>query len=243
MFLKQVFKKSTAEKKPYYLIGDLNINCLEYFKNEKVSTLYNSLFEYGVIALLNKPTRAGKKSATITDNVITTNIFNESLKKGIIKFDLSSYLPIFFSINTSQSSQNSSLLKLKKRIFKENSLASFKDQISNINFGNLNSIQCSVNSLYETFLNIFNEIYDVNFSLTEVEIKPKNVKTPWFSKGLKKASKTKEGLYINFLKSRSTESEEKYKNYKSLFEELKIRLKKNYYASMLNKYKYDNTQT
>ena len=56
MFLKQVFKKSTAEKKPYYLIGDLNINCLEYFENEKVSTVDNSLFECGTIALINKLT-------------------------------------------------------------------------------------------------------------------------------------------------------------------------------------------
>ena len=81
MFLKQVFKKSTAEKKPYYLIGDLNINCLEYFENEKVSTFYNSLFECGAIALINKPTRVAKKSATSIGNVITTNNFNESLKK------------------------------------------------------------------------------------------------------------------------------------------------------------------
>ena len=81
MFFKQVFKKSTAEKKPYYLIGDLNKNWLEYFENEKISTFYNSLFEYGAIALMNKPTRVAKKSATIIDNVITTSIFNESLKK------------------------------------------------------------------------------------------------------------------------------------------------------------------
>ena len=52
MFLKHVFKKSTAEKKPYYLIGDHH-------------------------------------------NVITTNIFNESLKKGVIKSDLLDHLPIF----------------------------------------------------------------------------------------------------------------------------------------------------
>ena len=77
MFLKQVFKKSAAERKLYYLVGDLNINCLEYFKNEEVSTFYNSLFEYGAIALINKPTRVAKKSATIIDNVITTNIFHE----------------------------------------------------------------------------------------------------------------------------------------------------------------------
>ena len=101
----QVFRKSAAENKPYYLIGDLNINCLKYFKNEEVSTFYNSLFEYGGIALINTPSRVAKKSATIIDNVITTNIFKESLKKDRIKSSLSDHLPIFFSIRTSKSPQ------------------------------------------------------------------------------------------------------------------------------------------
>ena len=79
--------------------------------------------------------------------------------------------------------------------------------------------------------------------LTEIEIKPKKLKTPWFSKRLKKSSKTKQRLYIKFLKNKSAESEEKYKNYKNLFEKLKIKSKKNYYASLLNKYKYDTKQT
>ena len=217
MFLKQVFKKSAAEKKPYYLAEDLSINCLEYFENEKVSTFYNSLFEYCAITLLNKPTRLAKKSAIIMDIAITTNIFDESLKKGIIKSDLSDHLPIFFSIRTSKSPQNFSPLKLKKHFFNKNNIVSFKDQISNINWDNLNSTQCSVNSLYETSLNIFNEIHDVNFPLTEIEIKPKKLKTPWFSKVLKKPSKTKQRLYIKFLKNKSAESEGKYKNYKNLY--------------------------
>ena len=150
--LKQVFKKSTAEKKPYYLIGDLNINCLEYFENEKVSTFYNSLFECGAIVLINKPSRAARKSATVIDN---TNIFNESLKRGIIKSDLSDHLPIFFSVSTSKLPQNSSPLKLKKRFFNESNLASFKNQISNINWDTLNSTQCGANSLYENIPKYF----------------------------------------------------------------------------------------
>ena len=165
MFLKQVFKKSTAEKKPYYFIGDLNINCLEYFENEKVLTFYNSLFGCGAIALINKPTRVAKKSATLIYNVIITNIFNESLKKGITKSGLSDHLPIFFSISTSKLRQNSSPLKLKKRFFNESNLASFKNQISSINWDILNSTQCSEN---EKFLNIFSEINEVNFPLTEI---------------------------------------------------------------------------
>ena len=52
-------------------------------------------------------------------------------------------------------------------------------------------------------------MYDANFPLTEIEIKPKNLKTPWFSKG----------------------------------KLLKIKSKKNYYASLLNKYKYDTKRT
>ena len=64
---------------------------------------------------MNKPTRA-KKSATIIGNVTTTNIFVESLKKGIIKADLSDHLPTFFSISTSKSQQNFSPFKLKKRV-------------------------------------------------------------------------------------------------------------------------------
>ena len=83
----------------------------------------------------------------------------------------------------------------------------------------------------------------MNFPLTKIEIKPKNLKRPWFSKGLKKSSKTNQTLCIKFLKNKSAESEGKYKNYKNLFEKLKIKSKKNYYATLLNKYIYDTKQT
>ena len=86
-------------------------------------------------------------------------------------------------------------------------------------------------------------MYYVKFPLTEIEIKSKNQKMPWFSKGLKKPSKTKQRLYVKFLKDKSTESEEKYKNHKNHFEKLKIKSKKNYYASLRNKYKYDFKRT
>ena len=128
MFLKQVSKKSTAEKKFYFLIGDLIINSPEYFENQEASAFYSSLFTYGAMALINRPSRVAKKSATITDNTITTNNFDEFVKKGTIKSDLSDHLLIIFSIGTSKLSQNSSLLKIKKTFFNNNSLASIKDQ-------------------------------------------------------------------------------------------------------------------
>ena len=69
------------------------------------------------------------------------------------------------------------------------------------------------------------------------------MKTLWSSKGLKKSYKIKQKLYIKFLKNKSAGSEEKYKNYKHLSEKFKIKSKKNFYASLLNKYKYDTKRT
>ena len=49
----------------------------------------------------------------------------------------------------------------------------------------------------------------MNFPLTEIEIKPKKLQTPWFCKRLKKSSKTKQRLYIKSLNNKSSESEKK----------------------------------
>ena len=86
-------------------------------------------------------------------------------------------------------------------------------------------------------------MYDRSFPFAEIKIKPKNLETPWYSKTLKKSSKTKQRPYINFLKNKSIYSEEKCKSYKSIFEKCKIKSRKSYYASLLNKYKYDSMQT
>ena len=86
-------------------------------------------------------------------------------------------------------------------------------------------------------------MYDRSFPFAEIKIKPKNLETPQFSKTLKKSSKTKQRPYINFLKNKSIYSEEKCKSYKSIFEKCKIKSRKSYYASLLNKYKYDSMQT
>ena len=64
----------------------------------------------------------------------------------------------------------------------------------------------------------------MNFALTELEIKLKNLKTLWFSKGLKKSFKTKQRLYINFFIILIAESEKK--NAKIFLKSLKTNQRK-----------------
>lgn len=66
---------------------------------------FRLFFKYGAFVSVNKPTQVVKISTTITDNVISTNIFDESLY----------YFPVQLVLQKSQ--QYSSSLKLKNRIF------------------------------------------------------------------------------------------------------------------------------
>ena len=71
----------------------------------------------------NKQTdQNSQKSATKIDNAITTNIFDESLKKGIIESDLSYFFHIFYSIRAFELPQKKFQMKFQKCISNENNL-------------------------------------------------------------------------------------------------------------------------
>ena len=63
------------------------------------------------------------------------------------------------------------------------------------------------------------------------------------TKGLVKSSKKKQRLYEKFLRNRNPEKELNYKQYKTLFESLKKKSKKNYYSDFVNSYKYNIRKT
>ena len=82
-----------------------------------------------------------------------------------------------------------------------------------------------MNEYYDTLLKTLTDIYEVNFPIREYILKDEDIKSPWISKSLKKSSKTKQRLYIKFLKTKTLEDESKHKNYKSLFEKLRKKAK------------------
>ena len=106
------------EKKEFYCIADFNLNCLVYHENDKIRDFYNNIFEKGVIPIINRPTRVTDHSATLIDNIIKTEFLNESLKKGIIKTDVSDHFPIFFSLNISSKKFTEKNKKKKKNLIR-----------------------------------------------------------------------------------------------------------------------------
>ena len=74
----RIIDKSVSEKKFNYIIGNFTMNCLRYLdENAKTKHFYD-------IPIINCPTGISEHLASLIDNILTTDIFNSSLKKGII---------------------------------------------------------------------------------------------------------------------------------------------------------------
>ena len=99
------------------------------------------------------------------------------------------------------------------------------------------------NESYDQFIKNLILIYDDCFPIKVIEIKTKNILSPWITKGIKKSSKRKQKLYEIFLKKKSPKNEKEYKDYIELFEKIKKDSKKKYFKEKLSFYKKDIKNT
>ena len=93
----QLIEKLKLCKEHYLLLGDFNIDLLDYHSDITVSEFVNINFEAGNIPLITKPTRISDNSASCIDNIITDHVINESFA-GVLIEDISDHLPVFYSI-------------------------------------------------------------------------------------------------------------------------------------------------
>ena len=168
---------------------------------------------------MNRPTRVTKSSATVIDNILTNTIIDSHIQSGIIKTNISDHFTVFSLIKTNFKQTN-----IKKTIIKrdinEDSMKYFKAIFNSIDWDLLTQT-LSTNDSYNIFLERFIKIYDQAFPERKIEIKQKNLSSPWISKGLRKSSKRKQRLYEKLLKQRSDKNYEIYKIYKNVFEKLR----------------------
>ena len=168
------------------MIGDFNVNCLKYHENVKTKYFYDNIFVKGAIPIINCPIRILEHWASLIDNILATNIFNNSLKKGIIKSDVSDHFPIFFSIQLTKEKLQEGIIKIKKQVFNKRNTTSFKEQLSLLHWRHT-EFNGTVNEIYDAFLKTLTDIYDANFCTRQYILKDKDIISPWISKGLQKS--------------------------------------------------------
>ena len=102
--------------KLFYAIGDFSLNVLDYSKNEKVTKFLSLIFEYGLVPVINKPTRVTKNTATAVDDIIANSPLHRTINKGIIKLNISDHFPIFLIAETERRMTPEEKVQIRKHL-------------------------------------------------------------------------------------------------------------------------------
>ena len=84
---KNILSKREITNKELVLVGDFNINILDFNESKLVQSFVNLMFQNGLILTVNKPTRVTRNTATTADHIITNLVINPEFKIGIIETD------------------------------------------------------------------------------------------------------------------------------------------------------------
>ena len=88
-----------------FIMGDFNIDLLEYDHNHQVNTFVNLMYSYSFFPCIDRPTRLcqTKNGTTISlINNIFTNDIDHKITSGNLVTDLSDHFPNFISIKGSR---------------------------------------------------------------------------------------------------------------------------------------------
>ena len=124
--------KSKTTDKTCFLVGDLNLNLIDYQSNAKVRNFVNLIFQHSLVPIVNKPTRVTKNNATLIDYIITNSFTDRENLTGILKTDISDYFPIFTISMKHRFDSSDKKVTLRKRVINAESTQEFRDILSEL---------------------------------------------------------------------------------------------------------------
>ena len=111
-----------------YLVGNFNLNLLDYDTNCNVKSYCNTRFSHSFIPIINKLTRLTNRNATIIDHIVTDS-FDSKIDTGTLKVDISDHLPIFFTSKSINVKTSQDLVFVTKHNINPFTLSLFKEKI------------------------------------------------------------------------------------------------------------------
>ena len=166
---KNTLSKRKITNKDLVLVGDFNINVLDFNKSKMGQIFVNLMFRHGLIPTVNKPARVTRNTATAIDHIITNSVINAEFKTGIIKTNISSHFPILFLFKCVVDSTEVREKFIYKRNYSGNSKETFKQKLHEVNW---NEVKQSNNASepYATFFEICTSLYEECFPRFKIRL-------------------------------------------------------------------------
>ena len=93
-YFSKLLENISKEQKPIFLLGDFNVNLLNYYENNQTNEFLDSLASNSFIPLILQPTRITSHSNSLIYNIFS-NIIDADIISGNLTATMSDHLPHF----------------------------------------------------------------------------------------------------------------------------------------------------
>ena len=154
-YLTDILTKIKNENKNIILMGDFNVNLINYYKNRGTYEFLEQLFNHNFTPQITLPSRITEKTATLIDNIFV-NGQTQKYNSGNITMSISDHLPQFIIIveNGKGDKPANKTAKTTYKDYKNFDMDSFKMDLQGIDWI-LATHYNDVSLGFEAFLRLF----------------------------------------------------------------------------------------
>ena len=216
---------------------DHNIDLLKGMQHSQTHKFIEDISDLDLLPTITRPSRITMKSVTLIENIYVSEQLHRNFKSTILLTDISDHMPLLTMFKQTK------LLNKDPLTFKRRCLNNDKLKVVNNNLmrkdwiGLLNGTTSNIK--FNQFSDIVNQVLDDVAPIKPVRISAKwRYVEPWMMRGLEEASKTKLRLYKKSIQKDSTDEDwHQYRYHQNVYNQLKRKLKKDYYQSKCQAYK------
>ena len=210
-----------------YILGDFNVNLLNYETHQPTANFIDIMFESSFIPLINRPTRISMNSATLIDNIFTNCVDSQNSISGILATDISDHLPIFHLLKHCRlTSTHPEIATQPRPLVNSSTLGKMNRALLAHNWHPIIESN-DLNEAYTQFTQIINKAYIDN--IPQKTYTHRKQFKPWLTSALLKSIQKKNKLYTIYLKHKTIQSKTYYKRYKNKLTNLLRAAEKRYY--------------
>ena len=235
-YINNLLDKLSKENKTVFLLGDFNIDLLNYDQHSLTNEFLDSLSSHMLLPHIVQPTRIRNNSKTLIDNIYS-NVITPNNISGNITATISDHLPQFLIAPDIFSNPLSTKMNIFETDWSKFDQENFILDYLSVDWENLIKSNCgNVDQSFVSFLAKFNSILDLYAPLKKIsKQKLKFRNKPWITLGLQKSISIKNHLLTKYIKLKDVtlknEAQIKYKQYRNLLSTLMKESKKSYFTN------------